>query len=69
MKKWKRWGVNLLVNIPIMLLSLTCIFPVVWLLYSSLKTDVEFARSTISLPAVPDTPAPHQPDAADLIYP
>ena len=54
MKKWKRWGVNLLVNIPIMLLSLTCIFPVVWLLYSSLKTDVEFARSPISLPAVPN---------------
>ena len=27
-------GTNLLVNIPIMLLSLTCIFPVVWL-YSS----------------------------------
>ena len=54
MKKWKRWGTNLLVNIPIMLLSLTCIFPVVWLLYSSLKTDVEFARSPISLPAVPN---------------
>lgn len=54
MKKWKRWGANLLVNIPIMLLSLTCIFPVVWLLYSSLKTDVEFARSPISLPAVPN---------------
>ena len=54
MKKWKRWGANLLVNVPIMILSLTCIFPVVWLLYSSLKTDVEFARSPISLPTVPN---------------
>ena len=54
MKKWKRWGANLLVNVPIMILSLTCIFPVIWLLYSSLKTDVEFARSPISLPAVPN---------------
>ncbi|NBJ92035.1 carbohydrate ABC transporter permease [bacterium 1xD42-62] len=33
-----------------MILSLTCIFPVVWLLYSSLKTDVEFNRSPVSLP-------------------
>ncbi len=38
------------VNVPIMILSVTCIFPVVWLIYSSLKTDAEFALSPAALP-------------------
>lgn len=50
MNKIKRYAANFIVNVPIMILSLTCIFPVVWLLYSSLKTDVEFNRSPVSLP-------------------
>ncbi|MCM1135237.1 MAG: carbohydrate ABC transporter permease [Clostridium sp.] len=50
MNKLKRYLANFFVNVPIMLLSLTCIFPVVWLLYSSVKTDVEFNRSPVSLP-------------------
>ncbi len=50
MYKIKRWLSNIVVNVPIMLLSLTCIFPVVWLIYSSLKTDVEFNRSPVALP-------------------
>lgn len=54
MRKGKRFLANFFVNIPIMLLSLTCIFPVVWLLYSSLKTDAEFNRSPVSLPATPN---------------
>ncbi len=41
---------DLLVNVPIMLLSLTCIFPVIWLIYSSLKTDAEFTLSPVALP-------------------
>lgn len=49
-KMIRRVLADLLVNVPIMLLSITCIFPVVWLFYSSLKTDVEFNRSPISLP-------------------
>lgn len=40
----------LLINIPIMILSLTCIYPVIWLLYSSVKTNQEFALSTVALP-------------------
>lgn len=40
----------IIVNIPILLLSLTCIYPVVWLLYSSVKTNQEFALSTVALP-------------------
>ncbi len=50
MKKVKRWISTFFVNVPIMFLSLTCIFPVVWLIYSSLKTDAEFAVSPVKLP-------------------
>lgn len=50
MDKCKRFLANFIVNVPIMLLSLTCIFPVIWLLYSSVKTDAEFNRSPVSLP-------------------
>lgn len=51
MNKIKKLVIGFFVNVPIMLLSLTCIFPVIWLLYSSVKTDVEFNRSPVSLPA------------------
>lgn len=50
MKKAKRYLANFFVNVPIMVLSLTCIFPVIWLLYSSVKTDVEFNLSPVKLP-------------------
>ena len=50
MNKIKKFVTGFFVNVPIMLLSLTCIFPVIWLLYSSVKTDVEFNRSPVSLP-------------------
>ena len=52
-KKAKNAGWNLLVNIPIMFLSLSCIYLVVWLIYSSLKTDQEFAVNPMSLPLHP----------------
>lgn len=48
---WKRLGFGLLINIPVALLSVSCIFPVVWLIYSSFKTPQEFAFSVLSLPA------------------
>ncbi len=50
MYKLKQRLIDLLVNIPILFLSLTCIFPVFWLIYSSLKTDAEFTLSPVSLP-------------------
>lgn len=49
MKKSFFW---IIVNIPILLLSLSCVFPVLWLLYSSLKTDQEFAVNAVSLPTI-----------------
>lgn len=50
MRKMKRFISSFFVNVPIMILSITCIFPVVWLLYSSLKTDAEFNLNPVSLP-------------------
>lgn len=50
MNKIKRFAADFFVNIPIMILSLTCIFPVIWLLYSSVKTDAEFSLSPVTLP-------------------
>ncbi len=49
-EKIKHHGTDFAVNIPIMVLSLSCIFPVFWLIYSSLKTDQEFAVSPVALP-------------------
>ncbi len=40
-------------NIIMILFSITCIFPVIWILYSSLKTKDEFMLDIISLPARP----------------
>lgn len=51
MYKLKQIFSRIMINVPIMLLSLTCIYPVVWLLYSSVKTNQEFALSTVALPA------------------
>ena len=37
-------------NGVLILFTLTCIFPVIWLIYSSFKTNSEFAESIIRLP-------------------
>lgn len=37
-------------NMLMVLFSITCIFPVVWLILSSLKTETEFTKSIIALP-------------------
>ncbi|MFR8170156.1 MAG: carbohydrate ABC transporter permease [Marvinbryantia sp.] len=41
---------SLLVNVIISAFSLFCLFPVVWMLYSSLKEESEFKRNLLSLP-------------------
>ena len=38
-----------IINIALWLLSITCIFPIVWMIYSSLKSQKEFAIDIISL--------------------
>lgn len=40
----------MIINVAVAALTLFCIFPVVWMLYSSVKTEPEFALSIISLP-------------------
>ena len=42
-----------LLNIIVWLFSLSCVFPFIWIVYSSLKTQSEFSLNIISLPAVP----------------
>lgn len=44
---------GVLLNLMIFLFSLSCIFPMIWIGYSSLKTQAEFARSIITLPTKP----------------
>ncbi len=44
---------RIIINVALWLLSITCIFPIVWMIYSSLKTQREFAVDIISLPQKP----------------
>lgn len=41
---------SIVVNVILMLFTITCIFPVIWMIYSSFKTSPEFNRSIITLP-------------------
>lgn len=40
-------------NVILLLFSITCIFPAIWLIYSSLKEKAEFYHSPIALPENP----------------
>ena len=46
----KRTAVSFFANIVIIIFSLSCLFPVVWMLYSSFKGQKEFNDNVISLP-------------------
>ncbi|MDI4649178.1 carbohydrate ABC transporter permease [Cohnella hashimotonis] len=45
-----RFGKKLVMNGIMLLFTASCIFPLLWLGYSSLKTQAEFSNSIISLP-------------------
>ncbi len=49
-KKMKRLLGATGINVTLILFSSTCIFPIIWMIYSSLKTSPEFNRSIIALP-------------------
>lgn len=53
LSKARRTGAALVCNIFCWMLSISCIVPVVWMIYSSLKTDKEFAQNILTPPAVP----------------
>lgn len=53
MKTKKRFFDNLrfvLVNGILLLFSISCLFPVLWMIYSSFKTSAEFSQNILSLP-------------------
>lgn len=41
---------TVLANFIVSLFSFTCIFPIIWMIYSSLKSNREFALDTVGLP-------------------
>lgn len=50
MKKAVKAVETVIVNGFVTLFSVTCIFPIIWMIYSSLKTDQEFSLDILSLP-------------------
>lgn len=40
-------------NLILMIFSLTCVFPIIWLFYASLKSKSEFYANPVSLPRAP----------------
>lgn len=42
--------IKVIINIIIMLYSIFCIYPIVWMIYSSFKTNAEFNQDIMSLP-------------------
>lgn len=52
-KMIKRYTASIIANAVLILFSLSCIFPIIWMIYSSLKTSPEFNRSIIALPEKP----------------
>lgn len=53
MKILKKIG-NHIYNIILLAFSVLCIFPLIWIIYSSLKTKDEFMLDIMSLPAAPN---------------
>lgn len=50
MKKTGKVILKSLANILMLLFSFSCIFPIIWLFFSSLKTEKEFMKSSMALP-------------------
>ncbi len=51
--KLKQIVASFFANLLCWLLSITCLAPVIWMIYSSLKTDKEFSLNVLSLPKDP----------------
>ena len=43
---------QILINLFMVVFSITCLFPLIWMFYSSLKTQKEFSLDIISLPEI-----------------
>jgi raffinose/stachyose/melibiose transport system permease protein len=44
---------RLLLNLIFIVFSITCVYPIFWIFYSSLKTQAEFAMASLPLPKAP----------------
>lgn len=44
---------RIIINAILCLFSFSCIFPIIWIAYSSVKTQQEFAHSSLGLPRAP----------------
>ena len=44
---------SFILNLLMLVFSLSCIFPLIWMMYSSLKVKREFNRDIIGLPSSP----------------
>ncbi len=53
MRSVKETVLTILANILALLITFTCIFPLIWLLYNSVKDKYQFMKDTISLPTNP----------------
>jgi len=52
-KAIKKYAGSIIANAVLIFFSLSCVFPIIWMIYSSLKTSPEFNRSIIALPEKP----------------
>ena len=43
---------SIIANLIVAVISITCLYPIIWLIYSSMKTSAEFDANVISLPSV-----------------
>lgn len=50
MKKAFKSAEAVIANVFVAVFSITCIFPIIWMIYSSLKTEKEFTLDILSLP-------------------
>lgn len=41
---------TIIINVPVILISISCIFPIFWMLYNSVKSESEFALDKLALP-------------------
>lgn len=53
MKETGRKVVRVIPNLILMIFSITCVYPAIWLLYSSLKDKAEFYNNPVALPSHP----------------
>jgi len=53
MKETGRKAVRVIPNLILMIFSITCVYPAIWLLYSSLKDKAEFYNNPVALPSHP----------------